>query len=247
MKRRLLAVQAWLVGFCGLCSSLGMAAEVDVYAEGAYTETHFAVHIYADINGPAILSYGVKLTYDPAELAVIRATKNDAVWYLGDGTPSGNYAYMDPESFTAGEVVIIGGKLDTAAPAKGVTGARVLLGKIFFDRTESNIPFSPTIALSYARMTADNPPALGDYKNFVATDGTVLDNDSNPNAGVAFFNVETHRRGDANADDAVNVQDIGAVRYQMTHGGAANPWKDCNGDGTINVQDIACVQYIMTH
>jgi hypothetical protein len=41
-----------------------VAAGVDVYAEGAYTDTDLVVYIYAKINGGTVLrSAGVKLTY----------------------------------------------------------------------------------------------------------------------------------------------------------------------------------------
>ena len=45
----------------------GAAADVNVYAERAYTDTDCTVFIYGDIT-PAILSFGVKLTYDPSAL-----------------------------------------------------------------------------------------------------------------------------------------------------------------------------------
>jgi hypothetical protein len=207
----------------------GVAAEVNVYAEGAYTDTNCTVFIYGDIT-PAILSFGVKLTYDPAALTVTSAEKNEAVWYMG--TPSAKEPYMNPEISTPGEVVFIGGKLDTAAPTAGVSGSRILLGKVVFSHSGATMP--PAITLDNGRS--------GDYDNFVGTDGAVKDG-----AGVAFTGVTIRERGDANADGAINVQDMAAVKYYMTNGGVASPWKDCNADGNINVQDMACVKYAMTH
>lgn len=231
--RRLSVVLACVLG-CWLFAAQGMGADVDVYAEGAYTSTDVAVYIYADINGPAILSYGVKLTYDPAVLTVTSAAKNEAVWYMGDG--SANNAYMDPETGTAGEVVIIGGKLDTASPLAGVSGTRVLLGKVVFSRAESSTPFSSALGLTYGRMTTDNPPSLGAYKNFVAVDGTVKDG-----AGVAMETPVTHERGDANADGVINVNDMIGLREEIGKPDAP-VWADCNGDEVVNVNDMICLR-----
>ena len=238
MKRRLFAVMACVLGCC-LFASQGMAATtVDVYAEGAYTDTDLAVYIYADINttdpsDPALISFGVKLTYLDTELTVTSAEKNEAVWYMGDGVT--NEPYMDPEIATVGEVVIIGGKLDTAAPLAGVSGTRVLLGKVFFDRVGSTMPFDPTLGLTYGRMTTDTTPVLGSYKNFVATDGTVMDGTS-----TAIGTDSTYERGDANADGSINVLDLRTLREVI--GTDAPCWTDCNGDGTINVLDIRCLR-----
>ncbi|TNF95943.1 MAG: hypothetical protein EP297_11230 [Gammaproteobacteria bacterium] len=160
----------WFIGLLvlvltGLIPGGSLAADVDVYAEGTYTESDLVLHIYADINGPNILSYGVKVVYSPSELTVISAEKNEDVWYTGDGTT--NYPYMDPETSVYGEVIIIGGKLDTSSPTDGVGGQRVLLGKIVFSRTDSNMPFSPSLSIELGKNAG--------YKNFVTTAGTVLD------------------------------------------------------------------------
>ena len=113
---------------CALIPATSNAANVDVYAEGAYTATDLVVYIYADINAGPILSFGVKVNY-PATLTYSSAAKNENVWFFGDGTT--NHAYMNPED-NGSAVVIIGGKLDTAAPTPGVTGTRVLLGTVTF-------------------------------------------------------------------------------------------------------------------
>ena len=104
------------------------AADVDVYIDGSYTDTDLDVHVFADINAGPILSFGVRVDYPPS-LVLSSATKNETVWYFGDGMAE--YSYMDPEEDGSG-VVIIGGKLDTSAPTAGVTGNRVLLGTIKF-------------------------------------------------------------------------------------------------------------------
>ncbi len=206
------------------------AADVDVYIEGAYTDTDLAVYIYADINGPNILSAGVKLTYETSELTLTSAKKNESVWSLG------NESYMDPETSTPGEVIIICGKLDTSENGihalDGVSGDRVLLGKVIFSRTGNSTPFSPTLTIDYGKRGPG-----GKYKNFVATDGTELDD-----TGVAFGSITVAKRGDANADGIVNFQDMLFIRDYTQNGGNDTPFADCNNDGIINFQDMLCVK-----
>jgi hypothetical protein len=203
------------------------SADVDVFAEAAYDEDDMVVYVYANIT-PNILSYGVKLLYDDSELTVSSAEKNENVWYFGDGTSAGNYDYMEPETGTVGEVIIIGGKLDTAGPTDGVTGQRILLGKVFFDRTSSTMPFSPALSLDYGRS--------GDYKNFVTTNGAILDG-----TGVFFDAIVVAEKGDANADGSINSIDAQYVS-QIFFG--SSDWTilaDCNGDGNINSIDAQCI------
>lgn len=205
-----------------------LAADVDVYVEGAYTESDLAVFIYADINGPNILSAGVKLTYDTSELAVAVAgtEKNESVWFLG------SESYMDPDTSTPGEVIIICGKLDTADPTAGVSGERVLLGKVLFDRTESSMPFSPTLSIDYGKG--------GDYKNFVTTNGTVVD--SPDGTGVLFGSITIAERGDANADGSINISDVTEIRKMVFNQIPKTCYADCNNDGNVNISDVTSIR-----
>jgi hypothetical protein len=173
----------------------------------------------------AILSFGVKVEY-PGELSNPVATKNEDVWYFGDGGPE--FAYMDPE-IGSGGVVIIGGKLDTSDPTAGVTGSRVLLGTITFDYAGVTDPIGVTI--TYGRGDG-----TGDYKNFVGTDGFVYDG-----AGVSFAAVEIHERGDANGSGSISTADYIIIRNSI--GSAeAPPWVDCNGIGGVTTADYICVR-----
>ena len=160
-----------------------LAADVDVYAEGAYTDSDLVVYIYADINAGPILSFGVKvnypagLTFDPSN-----SSQNKAEWYFGESSPG--YDYMPPEDDGTG-VVLIGGKLDTDAPIEGVEGSRKLLGILTF--THSGFPFGHPI----------NDPApisvelgrVSPYENFVGTGGALLD------GSTGFTSVIIARRG----------------------------------------------------
>ncbi len=211
----------WMLGSADL-----MAAEVDVTAEGAYTRTGLVVEVYARMT-PAMVSYGVKLTYDVAQLAVTGAEKNESVWFLGNDSSAGNNPYMNPDTSVPGEVVIIGGKLDTADPTAGVNGQRVLLGKVFFDRTESSMPFAPALTIALARTSP--------YANFVTTTGGNLDG-----SGVSFA-VKVVERGDCNGDGAITPADIMALKSRI---GSTNApcYVDCNNDGAVTPADINCVK-----
>lgn len=212
----------------GFMAAVGQAADVDVFIEGAYTETTLVAEVYADIT-PAILSYGIKISYPVSLLTLNSAEKNESVWYFGDGTTEGNKPYADPDIQTDGEIIIIGGKIDTGAPTAGVTGQRVLLGKLSFTRTESSMPPSTplTIDVTYAKT--------GDYKNFVQTDGTVLDG-----AGVSFTS-DVVELGDANKNGWLEMTDILAVRNYMISG-VYSCIADCNQNGWLEMTDILCVR-----
>ena len=199
-------------------------AGVNVFAEGAYTATDLVVYIYADINGGTVLrSAGVKLTYPAAGLNVTSAEKNETAWFLG------SEAYMDPDTGTAGEVIFILGKLDTAAPAEGVSGTRVLLGKVTFDRTDSTMPYAPVLSMVLGKS--------GDFANFVdtATPAVVMD------GSVTFGTMTVKERGDANGDGNITAVDYVAIRNNLSATDFP-PYMDCNNDGSISAVDYVCVR-----
>jgi hypothetical protein len=214
-------------------ASVSLAADVDVFAEGAYTTTALEVHIFAKINADNLCSYGVALNYDSGKLTVGTATKNDNVWYFG--TTSAKQPYMDPDTSTPGKIVFIGGKLDTGSPTAGVTGSRVLLGKASFTRKENSMGLGTT-AQDYFGITL----ALGKadpYENFVTTAGTVKDR-----AGVAFNTANKVReRGDANGDGAITSTDYVAIRNLLSSPNPP-PYADCNGDGAVTSTDYVCIR-----
>ncbi|MDY6952498.1 MAG: hypothetical protein SWE60_13375 [Thermodesulfobacteriota bacterium] len=224
--RRLSKVGAICLVLALLISTKAFGADVDVYAEGAYTESNLVVYLYGDISTTPILSCGVKLTYDDSELEVVSATKNEETWYMG--TPDEKEPYMDPDTGTSGEVLIVNGKLDTGDPLAGVTGERVLLGSVRFNRLETSMPFTPSLSIDYGRAAP--------YDNFVATDGTVLDS-----SGVVFGLITIEQRADANADGTIDSRDIRALR--KTIGSEDAPcWCDCNDDTVVDSRDIRCLR-----
>ena len=202
---------------------------LDVYAEGAYTDTDLQVYLYADITPgdvPPLVSYGVKMTYS-SNLTVTNAEKNEKIWYMGDGTTSGNKAYMNPDTSNAGEIIFIGGKLDTANPTAGVSGNRVLLGKAVFSRIDTT-PVSITLELGRD----------GNYANFVGNDKTPLDGD-------VVFKCTLGERGDANLDGSVTPADMIAIKNAFYGGApliAPTIIADCNGDGSITPADMICIK-----
>jgi hypothetical protein len=208
-----------------------LAADVDVFVEGAYNASYLDVYIYATINADNLCSYGVKLTYDTGKLNSPTATKNDAIWYFG--TTGDKKAYMNPDTSTAGQIIFIGGKLDSGTPTTGVTGTRVLLGAVRFVRSEGSLGLG-TSAETYFGITA----ALGKaspYDNFVTTAGIVKDA-----AGVSFT-TKVRERGDANADGSINSTDYVAIRNLLS-APTPPPWADCNADGAVNSTDYVCVR-----
>jgi hypothetical protein len=204
-------------------------ADVDVYGEGAYTESDLVVYIYADINSPTELrSAGVKLTYETAALTVDTAEKNDSDWFLG------SESYMDPDMSTAGEVVIILGKLDTGDATAGVSGDRVLLGKVRFNRTGSSIPFSPTLGLALGKVDP--------YANFVDTaepTANVLDD-----TGVNFGLITVKERGDANGDGNITMADAMFVKHMFQSGLPYVCYADANSDDGISMADAMLIKHI---
>jgi hypothetical protein len=213
-----------------LLPSAALAGDVDVVAEGAYTATTLDVYLYATINSDDLCSYGVKLSYDTSKLTVGTATKNDAVWYFG--TAADKKAYMNPDTSTAGQVIFIGGKLDTGNTHAGVTGTRVLLGQVSFTRKDSTMGLGTT-AESYFGITAAAGKA-SPYDNFVTTAGVVKDS-------VVTYTPKVRERGDANGNGSITSADINATKSYI---GVENapPWADCNGNGSVASSDINCVK-----
>jgi hypothetical protein len=228
LKHMMFIIWVVLLGL-GLTTAVGQAADVDVLLEGAYTDQTLVAEIYADITSP-ILSYGIKITYPASLLTLTSAEKNEATWYFGDGTPAGNKPYADPDTETPGEIIIIGGILDTGAPTAGVTGQRVLLGKLTFDRQESSMPPATPLTLDVTYAKPDP------YKNFVQTDGTVLDDV----AGVSFIS-GVYERGDANADGVLTNSDMFAVR-QLLIDNVYKVYADCNNDLVLTNSDMFCIR-----
>ena len=213
-------------------------ADVNVFAEGAYTATDLVVYIYADTTvGTAteLRSAGVKLTYNTSELLICTAEKNEDTWFLGGET------YMDPDTTTtAGQVVIILGKLDTDAPTEGVSGDRVLLGKVSFEHLGLT---AFTLGLDYGKRGEETPPGSGFYsfKNFVDTETPANALDDTPQ--VVFSSVmDVHKLGDADKNGTVDAMDMIYLKDSMISVDAYTCYADGDRNDVVDAMDILWIR-----
>lgn len=211
------------------------SGQVSVYAEGAYTDTDLVVYIYADITAgssdEALLSYGVTLKYNPEDLYALVVKKNSSDWYFGDKDNPYSTPNAEPDTSTAGEVIIIGGKLDSADPFEGVSGDRVLLATVTFERLTAN---APSTELYLGKE--------GAYANFVQINGTDLDQTlAGEDKSGTIGQVGIYQRGDADGDGYITTSDMFKVKGAM----ATKVYKcyvDCDGDGYITTSDMFCIK-----
>lgn len=238
MKKQIKCGIAGILSTAAICASAftASAAEVDVYAEGAYTATDLVVYIYADINtADPLVSAGVQLTYDSSKLTLTSAEKNEADWYFGTATQK--YPYQAPQD-TGSAVIFLCGRIDADNPSAGVTGTRKLIGKTTFNRVETSLPVaSPESYFGAALGLGIIRPEPAQFANFVTTGEAVLDN----TASLDMTSVIIRERGDANGDGTISVQDI--LRAKSLIGSSDFPvYSDCNDSGDISVQDILCIK-----
>lgn len=216
------------------------AATVDVYAEGAYTDTDLVVYIYADISQP-IVSAGVALSYDNTKLSVLSADKNEDTWYFGQAGVQ-TYDYQDPAD-RGSDVLFLCGKIEETDPLQGVSGTRVLIGKATFQRLESGSPGTTPEAYFGAGLDVGivrTPPA--EFANFVTTSEVVLDSEVD---GLSFATT-IRERGDANGDGIIDGRDLRVLRG-LSSGTDVAVWANCTGDVIDGVQiidsrDIRCLR-----
>lgn len=237
MKKQMKCGIAGLLTTAAICASAltASAADVNVYAEGAYTDTELVVAIYADISPTPLVSAGVQLTYDNSKLALTSAERNEADWYFG--TAAQKYPYQAPQD-NGSAVIFLCGRIDEDNPTAGVSGTRKLIGKATFLRSETSLPiaspesyFGAALGLGIIRVE----PAQ--FANFVTTGEAVLDN----TAALDMTQVIIRERGDANGDGTISVQDI--LRAKTLIGTSDFPvYSDCNDSGDISVQDILCIK-----
>jgi len=161
MKTKLLSSVCAVASALGTLAAPRAAAAVSVYGEASSSGPAITVNIFADIPTP-LLSFGIRVRYEARNVGVTAAAKNTAAWYFSDG--KNPVPYLDPDTSTPGEVLILGGKMDGLNPLEGVTGRHVLLGSVTFARLA---PATPQFSLDFGRPIP--------YANFVTTSGTVLD------------------------------------------------------------------------
>lgn len=138
---------------------------------GAVTDSSFKVSIYATSVECSLISYGVKLDYNPVDLEFLSAHRYEDIWYLGDGQT--NHPYKEPIHSEDGYIEFVGGRIDINNPTAGVSGNEILFAEATFNRRNSN---TPDFSLSLANSNG--------YVNFVTTEGVKLDESQ----GVTFNN-----------------------------------------------------------
>ena len=137
MKSYLYLCAATIAAFA--CASQSVSASVNIYGDTDTDGTNVTVHIYADLGTNSLVSFCVRLHYDASHLQLLAAAKNAAVWQLSNGRTI--YPYADPDTSTAGEVILLGAKFDGLNPLQGVSGQHVLMGAVTFGRLSSAPPF----------------------------------------------------------------------------------------------------------
>ena len=211
-------------------------AGVTVYCEGAYTVDDLAIYIYADItDGIVLRSAGVKLGYNESRLQVNEENtkRNNDVWFLGDND------YNSPK-FADGEVIFILGKLDPDRIAEGVSGNRVLLGKVVLIPPEGSSMPDPSefnITLGYGKLGQE-----GKFANFVdtANPANVLDD----TGVVTFGKITIAQRGDANADGFITNLDMGTVRKLILNGKYVC-YADVDKSGSVTFADMQKIRKLI--
>lgn len=137
-------------------------AAVRVYGEASSNGPEINVQVYADITDTAIVSHTFKLFYNPADLQLLDASHNLAVWYLHNGSAAVPYA--EPNAAQPGEILFAGARMDGRNPRSGVTGNRVLLASARFARSNPN---TPTFDMSFGHG--------GHFANFVDINANTLE------------------------------------------------------------------------
>lgn len=198
MKTKCNRTISGLLLLAGLTGVPGTQAAVSVYGAAASSGEHLTVQVYAHVTEVPIVSFSFKMFYDPALLQVVNATRNEALWYMHDG--SRLIPYQVPEASQPGAVRFVGGLLDARNPGAGVLGNGCLLGTVVFRRLGSDTP-QFTVALGQP----------GDYASFVTVNGLTLE----ARPGEVTFGPVLPNRHDQDLDgltDAWEIQFFNDIR-----------------------------------
>lgn len=218
MKKKLLPILCGLAMVTGVAWAIASQAAVSVYGVASSSGEFVTARAYANITGTPVVSFSVKVFYDRNILSVVSTTKNEATWHLADGTR--RISYMNPNTSTPGEVLIVGARLDSPDPLGGVLGNNILLGTVVFGRLHQQ---TPKFELAIGRA--------GDYASFVTTTGVTLE--SLP--GEVIFSGISPTLEDQDLD---GLQDLWEIEY-FTDIRLAFYSDDPDRDGASNQQEEA--------
>lgn len=202
------------------------------------------VQIHAN-SATALISMGVKVSFDPTVLQVTNASKNvnfaDGFVMDGDGNESTtDDQYTTPLveiNNTEGHVILMGGRLmGPGASTAGLTG-KVLLGWIDFSTVGNG---STYLNVSLAKEHPNHP--VDTFDNFVTLTGAVEDPAGLP-ANPSWMYVGADAcEANLNGDDRVNIADVNILRSEFGRIDCNNSGQLCladlNGDGRVNVSDV---------
>lgn len=236
--------QLLLIIILFFATSTGAANDIDIYLEGVIRDSELTVYAYADIHVENVISYGIRISYNPDWYTLVSAAKsvspapytaNPSQWHIG--TPAASCSHLPaPDTSVPGEIIIIGGKLDPGHPGNGMAaGSKIFLGMATFTPYDGGFPSAPLMTVTFARADP--------YVNFArirkADGGWVQNLDDN---AVSFRSVTICQAGDANGDGTISPPDITAVKANIGNPNAPC-YVDCVGGGHITPNNIMCVRY----
>lgn len=162
MKSHIFTRSLFLAVLCAPCLAKAAPA-VTVRSVATISSSEVILDIIADTaSGVDLRGFGVRISFDDTVLRLASAGSYDRIWYFTcDGSVR---PYTDVRTPAAGEVTIVGGRLDCDRPTEGVGGTSVLLATLVFGRIQPDAPVF--------QMALANPPP---FTNFATAAGVSLD------------------------------------------------------------------------
>jgi len=251
-NRRGIGTAAFLVAIF-ICAGFSYALDISIEPANAQREVggNVRVNIYAN-DAVNLISYGIKLTFNPAVLQATSAQK-----YFNPSTLDGWLMDADGSSATTndqyttpapvidndnGTVTMIGGRL-IGTTTTGLSG-EILLGYIVFNAVANG---NSNLAVSVAK-----PPDFDNFVGLPANNPVVYDADIAPvetpeNKGIICVVIGA-RPGDINSNGAVDPADFALLRAAMGKSypdPAYDVNADLNGNGAVDPADFAILRVNM--
>jgi hypothetical protein len=201
-----------------LIGSLDAAPGVNLSGVATTNATSVILDVYADPGSFELRSFGIRVLFDPADLALQTADHCDGLWFLEGGGGS-RFAYGPPSEVSPGAVRVVGGRFSALNPADGLNSSRLLLATLVFDRLNANTP-------DFSFGLASPAP----FANFVTTEGDTLD------AGVAGFTgtvTQQATSADTDGDGLPDTYEISVFGDLTTSDGTT----DTDGDGVSDADE----------